>query len=101
MKTDASVLTSEEQREVNEKLDESLGPNPRRCISLGLPCLFRAVDGVVEVAADSVAVPFHAFPDVPLELFLPQRGQKGKFHFEGHATKGAGRRTSNSQNKLL
>ena len=78
------------QHEVKRKLDESLGPNPQRCISLLLPLLFGTADGVVEVAADSVAVPVCAFHDVPLEICPFTRGSKRELAFRRTRHEGSG-----------
>ena len=74
---------------MNDKLDESLGPNPRCFISFLPPLFFRTADGVVEVAVDPVAVSFRAFPHV-LQFFLQRRGQWGNVQSEGHAMKETG-----------
>ena len=75
---------------MNDKLDESLGPNPWCFISLLPPLFFRTADGVVEVAVDSVAVSFRAFPHVLLQISLQRRRQWGNVQSEGHATQETG-----------
>ena len=61
------------QQEGKRKLGDSLESNPRRRISLR----FRTADGVVEVATDSVVVPFCAFLDVPLDIFCHKGVEEG------------------------
>ena len=70
---------------MDDKLDESFGPNPRRFISFLPPLFFRTADGVVDIAVDSVAVSFRAFPHALLQISLQRRGQS-----EGHPTKETG-----------